>query len=310
MSIEASKKAFKTVIQSTLNFPILFTKDNGREKFKISTKNSNYKETQKVTVQQTLFDNFIKNTNKRKIEDIVSSESENEDGSDEDGSDENGSDDDGSNDDGSDENRSDDDGSDDGGIEGDENSSSESEYELHDDLVNFPPNICDDEKKLRRNKFFLKLITPKQVRCQCGKIIKLDRAYRTKNLISHAKRNKCQRKTNKQISVLKYFPESSNNRFQNKAKTKACIGLTNEKIRQYVLKSPAEFGGSKQDFVVAKQLFPNKFPKNSKFSYSKLTSDECQQLKITLRMDAIWIVERETLSVRSTKCESFTTNIP
>ena len=61
---------------------------------------------------------------------------------------------------------------------------------------------------------------------------------------------------------------------------------------------------------MAKRLFPNKFPKNSKFSYSKLTSDECQQLKITLRMDAKWIVERETLSVRSTRCESFTTNIP
>src|ERR1044072_3452218 len=146
MSVEASKKAFKTVIQSTLNFPILFTKDNGREKFKISTKNSNYKETQKVTVQQTLFDNFIKNTNKRKIEDIVSSESENEDGSDEDESNENGSDDDGSNDDGSD----------DGGIEGNESSSFELEYKLHDDLVNFPPNICDDEKKLRHNKFFFK----------------------------------------------------------------------------------------------------------------------------------------------------------
>ena len=27
-------------------------------------------------------------------------------------------------------------------------------------------------------------------------------------------------------------------------------------------------------------------------------------------MDAKWIVERETLSVRSTRCESFTTNIP
>jgi len=289
MSVKASlKKASKATIQSTLNFPTLFTRDNRKEKFKeILTKNSNCKETQKVNIQQTLLgflpaDNFIKNTNKRKFEDIVSSESEN-----------------------------DDNGSDDDSIESDdESSSSESEYELHDDLVNFPPNICDEEKKLRCNKFFLKLITPKQVRCQCGKIIKLDRAYRAKNLISHAKRNKCQRKTNKQISVLKYFPVSSNNHFQNKAKTKACIGLTSEKIRQYALKSPAEFGGSKQDFVVAKRLFPNKFPKNSKFSYSKLTSDECQQLKITLRMDAKWIVERETLSVRSTRCESFTTNIP
>ena len=133
----------------------MFTKDNGREKFKISTKNLNYKEMRKVTIQQTLFDNFIKNTNKRKIEDIVSSKLENEDGSDENESDENKSD-----NDGSDEN-----GSDDGSIEGDESSSSESEYELHDDLVNFSFNICDDKKKLYHNKFFLKLIILKQVRC-------------------------------------------------------------------------------------------------------------------------------------------------
>jgi hypothetical protein len=30
----------------------------------------------------------------------------------------------------------------------DENNSSESEYELHDNLVDYPPNICDEEKKL------------------------------------------------------------------------------------------------------------------------------------------------------------------
>ncbi len=283
MSAETSKKASKTTIQSTLKFPILFTKDKKKE---ISTGNLNSKETRKVNIQQSLLgflpaDNFIKdtNTNKRKFEDIASSESENNEDKDTESDD-------------------------------DESSSSESEYELHDDLVIFPPNICEEEKKLRRNKFFLRLITPKEVRCQCGKIIKLDRAYRAKNLITHAKRSKCQKKTKKQISVLKYFSESSNKNSQNEVKTKACIGLTNEKIRQYVLKSPAEFGGSKSDFVIAKQLFPNKFPKNSKFSYSKLTSDECQQLKTTLRMNAKWIVEKETLSVRSTKCESFTTNIP
>ena len=59
-------------------------------------------------------------------------------------------------------------------------------------MVNFPPNICQKEKKLWRNKFFLQLITPKLMRCNCSKEVKLDRKYRPKNLISHAKSNNCQ----------------------------------------------------------------------------------------------------------------------
>jgi hypothetical protein len=281
MSAESSKKAYKVTTQATLNFPISFIKN---KKEKSEEKNTNYNKIQRTT-QQTLLNflpanNVIKNTKKRIFDDIVSSESENEDESNSSES----------------ENE-------------DEGNSSESEYELHDDLVNYPPNICDEEKKLRRNKFFLKLMSPKLVRCQCGKEIKLDRAYRAKNLISHAKRNKCRMKTDNQVSVLKYFSELSNKDSQN-IKKKACTGLTNEKIKQYVLKSPADFGGSKNSFVVAKKLFPTKFLKNSKFSYSKLTPDECQQLKVTLRMNAKWILEKESLSVRSTKCESLTANIP
>ena len=76
--------------------------------------------------------------------------------------------------------------------------------------VNFPSNICDKEKKLRRNKYFLELITPKLIRCQCGKQIKLDQAYRDKNLITHAKSNSCQVRSNRQVSMLKYFSKASN----------------------------------------------------------------------------------------------------
>ena len=52
-------------------------------------------------------------------------------------------------------------------------SDSDSDYELNNEVVNFPPNICQKEKKLRRNKFFLQLITPKLVRCNCDKEVKL-----------------------------------------------------------------------------------------------------------------------------------------
>jgi hypothetical protein len=150
--------------------------------------------------------------------------------------------------------------------------------------VDLPPHMCDKEKKLRRNKFFLELITPKLIRCQCGKQIKLDRAYRDKNLRIHVKSNSCQARSNGQVSVLKYFSKTS---VQQSAEqnSKACIGLTNEKIENYVIKSPSEFGGSKKDYEIAKKLFPNKFPENSKFSYSQLISEELQQLKTTLRTE-------------------------
>ncbi|CAG8762685.1 16010_t:CDS:1, partial [Funneliformis caledonium] len=111
-----------------------------------------------------------------------------------------------------------------------------------------------------------------------------------------------------QASVMKYFSKTSNQQSAAEQNSKACIGLTNEKIENYVIKSPAEFGGSKHDFVIAKKLFPKKFPKNSKFSYSQLTSEELQQLKTTLHAHAKWIIEKETLSVRSIKCELFTLN--
>jgi hypothetical protein len=149
MSAESSKKTSKAIVQTTLNFPISFSiKD--KEKFEnISTRNTN-KVIQKTT-QQTLLNflpanNHIKNTKKRILDDTtINSESED-------------------------------------GDKTHESSSSESaEYELHDDLVNYPSNIYDEEKKLCRNKFFLRLISPKLVRCQCGKEIKLDQAYRAKN---------------------------------------------------------------------------------------------------------------------------------
>ena len=109
--------------------------------------------------------------------------------------------------------------------------------------------------------------------------------------------------------MLKYFPRTSNaNQQSAEQNSKACIGLTDEKIENYVVKSPAEFGGSKYDHVIAKKLFPKKFLKNSKFSYSQLTSEELQRLKTTLHAHAKWILEKETLSVRSTKCELFTLN--
>ncbi|CAH1771141.1 12974_t:CDS:2, partial [Entrophospora sp. SA101] len=99
------------------------------------------------------------------------------------------------------------------------------------------------------------LINPKLVRCICGKQIKLDYAYREKNLDCHGEAKEC---TKNIISVCKFF-SIDNSPAHCHQKAKACIGPTNEKIKNYVMKSPSGFGGSKSIIKAAQTLFPNKF---------------------------------------------------
>jgi hypothetical protein len=44
------------------------------------------------------------------------------------------------------------------------------------------PHMCPKERKLRRHKYFSRLINPKHIRCICGKDLKLDKRYSVKNL--------------------------------------------------------------------------------------------------------------------------------
>src|ERR1043165_3212370 len=84
MSGESSKKPFKATVQTTLNFPTLYTKDKGKEKSKeVEDTNLINEEKQKATTQQTLLkflsvnSSIKKKTNKRSFNDI-NSESNNE----------------------------------------------------------------------------------------------------------------------------------------------------------------------------------------------------------------------------------------
>jgi hypothetical protein len=118
---------------------------------------------------------------------------------------------------------------------------------------------------------------------------------------SHGEAKECAKNT---ISVRKFF--SVDNSPVHNQKTKACIGLTNDKIKNYIMKSPVEFGGSKSIIKVSRILFPNKFPENKPFSHTKLTEEENLRLQQHLRMNAKWLLERNTLNVRSTSCYKFT----
>ncbi|CAJ0896300.1 13899_t:CDS:1, partial [Entrophospora sp. SA101] len=51
---------------------------------------------------------------------------------------------------------------------------------------------------------------------------------------------------------------------------------------------PANFGGGKKPEIIAKQLFPQKFPANKSFSRRKLSKSELQEFKRALKAEAIW----------------------
>ncbi|PKB94613.1 hypothetical protein RhiirA5_438394 [Rhizophagus irregularis] len=84
-----------------------------------------------------------------------------------------------------------------------------------------------------------------------------------------------------------------------------CQGLSNDQIKHYILHCPSDFGGSKRETELACQLFPQKF-KDGHLVYSKLNSDERQELYSLQRAHATWFLDRGNLSVTSAKCKKFT----
>ncbi|GBB98476.1 hypothetical protein RclHR1_03240001 [Rhizophagus clarus] len=191
---------------------------------------------------------------------------------------------------------------DDNGTDIDEESDDD---ECSDDEYNAVPrdgelHMCPKEKKLRRHKYFSRLINPKHIRCICEKDLKLDKRYSVKNLkIKKA----CNAKIQGQHSVEKYFKSSSDEiplsmQFP-------CQGLSNDQIKHYILHYPSDFGGSKRETELACQLFPQKF-KDGHLVYSKLNPDERQELYSLQRAHATWFLDQGNLSVTSAKCKKFT----
>ena len=86
-----------------------------------------------------------------------------------------------------------------------------------------------------------------------------------------------------------------------------CQGLSSDLIKQYVLKCPSDFGGSKNETELACQLFPQKF-EDGHLVYNKLNYSERQELYNTQRAHASWVLDRGNLSVVSVKCTKFTSH--
>ncbi|GES83162.1 hypothetical protein GLOIN_2v1777971 [Rhizophagus clarus] len=141
--------------------------------------------------------------------------------------------------------------------------------------------------KLHANKYFMEEITPELVRCKCGKEIRLDRKFRDKNLTTHGELSSCKYSNEGQPSIKAFFkPKKIRVEEENIiVKRVACKRLYEEKYQEYVLNSPAEFGGSIRPDIAAKELFP-------------------EVIKASLRLKSL---DKTTLSVRSKMCENFTT---
>ncbi|GBB95838.1 hypothetical protein RclHR1_26230002 [Rhizophagus clarus] len=163
------------------------------------------------------------------------------------------------------------------------------------------------QNKLHANKYFMEKITPELVHCKCGKEICLDQKFRDKNLTTHGELSNCKYSNEGQQSIKVFF-KTKKIRVEEEniiIKKVACKGLYKDKYQEYVLNSPAKFGGSIRSDIAIKELFPEIVKANLRLK--SLGKTRCADLKNYLHAHAIWILDKTTLSIRSKTCENFTT---
>ncbi|PKK61622.1 hypothetical protein RhiirC2_791540 [Rhizophagus irregularis] len=142
-----------------------------------------------------------------------------------------------------------------------------------------------NDERLRYNQLkvhpnFFKLINSKSVQCICGKQVKLDKTYRVKNLETHASGSGCsfQNGTSKgQPSILNFVKKRSLKFDEDTSVQKSyvsCQGLNGDKYLDYILLTPTQYRGGKRDYIVAYNLFPDKFLRRKGFSKNRLTIEE------------------------------------
>ena len=123
------------------------------------------------------------------------------------------------------------------------------------------------------------ILSPLCVRCKhCRKPIKLKRNYDKSRIESHVSNNKCIK--NKGFQDLRKFFADSNSQDEPSHKRYLCSGLYKEKYLKYIeqVGGFAVSGGAPLVKIVAQELFPDKFTENTKFSYSKLSSNQSKRL--------------------------------
>ncbi|CAG8754772.1 2561_t:CDS:2 [Rhizophagus irregularis] len=170
-----------------------------------------------------------------------------------------------------------------------------------------------NEERLRYNQLkahqnFFKLINSKTVQCKCGKQVKLDKTYRVKNLETHASGSGClfQNSTNKrQFSILNFVkrPLEIDENIPVQISPISCQDLNDDKYLDYILLTPTQYGGGKRDYIVAYNLFPNKFSGRKGFSRNKLTPEEKIIWRRELLLTFKWRIDKDLKAIFSMNCE-------
>ncbi|CAG8529426.1 15102_t:CDS:2 [Racocetra fulgida] len=68
----------------------------------------------------------------------------------------------------------------------------------------------------------------------------------------------------------------------------------------YIISSPASFGGDKRPEIIVKELFPEKFSENTSFTRKKLSNKEQKEFERALESEATWRLDKEIFTVKFT----------
>ncbi|CAG8754685.1 5108_t:CDS:2, partial [Racocetra persica] len=164
----------------------------------------------------------------------------------------------------------------------------------------------------RQNRFtsfsnFQKFIDTKTVLCKCGTIISLGNIYQISNFQRHSQSSDCTYSTNNQPSIKVFFSKSESENTNNN-EIKETNSLNDSEYINYIISSPASFGGGKRPEVIAKELFPEKFSENASFTRKKLSNKERREFERVLESEATWHLDKEVLAVYYMQCKRKTSN--
>ncbi|POG69812.1 hypothetical protein GLOIN_2v1776655, partial [Rhizophagus irregularis DAOM 181602=DAOM 197198] len=86
-------------------------------------------------------------------------------------------------------------------------------------------------------------------------------------------------------------------------KRKPCLGLRSDLIAKYVDRTPACYGGARRVEIIAKEIYPGKFP--HKFTRKKLKPFQKRALNRKIYAESQWRVDKDCIAVRAKECTGY-----
>ncbi|EXX54627.1 hypothetical protein GLOIN_2v1471637 [Rhizophagus irregularis DAOM 181602=DAOM 197198] len=172
-----------------------------------------------------------------------------------------------------------------------------------------------DSRQSRFTSFdnFQKFISTKKVLCKCGKTVSLGAIYQVANFQRHFQSKNCDYYLNKQPSINVFFSnsisendeenrndEGSNDERNRKRIAVRCQGLCDLEHINYVINSPASFGGGKRARSYRKTTFSRKVSRKNPFTRKKLNKKQLKEFERVLEAEATWRSDKEDLAISCT----------